>query len=566
MRKLIYTIATALTLVSCVDLNMNPLSSASSENWYSDAEEIRMALNDLYRSDFYGLESEYWTDRRTDDWNQRDYCYEMTNGSTTSATTTFKTYWNNTYKAISRAIRVIESIEQKHNDATEYETLKAEAYFFRAYFYARLVVCWGDVPFYTGSISVQEALEMGRTDKNIIKEQIYKDYDAAIEALPADNGDNGVFRVNKAVALAMKARYALTIKDYQECENLCTEIMAMNRYSLAADYGELFRDRTMGTEVIWSIAHSNELETDSNGNINTQNVKSWVLRTAGGNATAQPSWDLLAAYECTDGKAIDESPLFDPSDPYKNRDPRCCETFAAPGTVVFGVVFDPSPETLNVYDETLGKTVKNKDTKANDNYAPYNGCCIRKGVQTEWRTLLRNDNPQILVRYADILLMYAEAKIEQNEIDYTVLDAINAVRARAYGVSPDETTLYPAISGNDQAALRKVLRRERRVEFAWEGRRWFDLQRWGLLEKCYSHHMYGLPNATGLKKNFAEGIWFWGETPQIDEDGFADFSPMEAKGWIVKYGHHTYNPKVELFPIPDSEITANKNLVQNPGY
>ena len=112
MKKYINTISAALLILcfasSCVDLNMNPPSEASSENWYKNADQITMSLNDLYRKAFYGMESEYWTDRRTDDWAQRDYTYELVNGSATSATSTFETYWDNTYKAISRAIRVIE--------------------------------------------------------------------------------------------------------------------------------------------------------------------------------------------------------------------------------------------------------------------------------------------------------------------------------------------------------------------------------------------------------------------------------------------------------------------------
>lgn len=83
MKKYINTISAALLIMcfasSCVDLNMNPPSEASSENWYKNADQITMSLNDLYRKAFYGMESEYWTDRRTDDWAQRDYTYELVN-------------------------------------------------------------------------------------------------------------------------------------------------------------------------------------------------------------------------------------------------------------------------------------------------------------------------------------------------------------------------------------------------------------------------------------------------------------------------------------------------------
>ena len=567
--KKIYIILTvvALALCSCVNLNLKPTSDPSSDNWYQNADQIILSLNDLYRTYLYNIENEYWTDRRTDDWAQRVQVYEMTNGSATSSTSFFSTNWLNTYKGISRAIRVIESIE-KLGDPADLKVYKAEACFFRAYLYGRLTVCWGDAPFYINSITYQEAYKMGRTDKNIIKEQVYKDYDYAIENLPVSNNGGGVTRIDRCAALALKGRYALMMGEYKICAESCKELIDLDVKKLyystenpADSYGEYFRDKTYNCETIFAIGRSYSLAPDQ-----TENIKSWVLRTAGGNAVAQPSWDLLAAYECTDGKIITDSPLFDPKDPYKNRDPRCNMTFAAPSSIVFGVVFQPHPDSLTVYDEVSGKKVKNQDTKSNDANCAYNGCCIRKGVQPEWKTGLYNENPVVICRYADVLLMYAEAKIELGEIDNSVLNAINKVRARAYGVSLDETTKYPAITTTDQAALRKIVRRERRVELSWEGIRFFDLRRWGLLKKCYSSHYYGLLNKTGLETYAANGHWFWPRTPEIDEDGFADFSPWFNEGLIELYGFHMYDPKVELFPIPDTEIIINPNLVQNPGY
>lgn len=568
MKKLIYFAfaISALTLGSCTKLDLNPLSEPSSENWYADAQQIEISLNDMYRKVFYGIETEFWTDRRTDDWAQRDQVYDLCNGATTAATSTYSTFWTNTYKPISRANRVIEAIEVKHNDDPALAALKAEAKFFRAYMYARLVVCWGDAPFYLKTLSIEESQNMTRTDKKIITEQVLKDYDDAIEGLPDMNNGSGVYRVTKGAAIALKARFCAMIGDYRSCADLCKRLMDGGKYSLyysaenpADSYGELFRDKTYNTEQIFMIANAYAYEQ-------TQAIKSWVLRTAGGNNTAQPSWDLLAAYECTDGKTIDQSPLFDCHDPFANRDPRCCMTFAAPGTEIYGVIFDPHPSTLQVMDVTAGKMVKNKDTKPNDNYAAYNSCCLRKGAQMEWRTGQYNENPESIIRYADVLLMYAESKIELGEIDGTVLNAINQVRARAYGVSVKETGSYPAITTTDKAELRKIVRRERRVELTHEGVRFFDLKRWGLLKKCYSIHYYGHKNATGIKDYAAQGYWFWPETPAIDEDGFADFETMYNKGYIERYGFHVYDPKVELFPIPDEEIKANIHLTQNTGY
>ena len=107
-------------------------------------------------------------------------------------------------------------------------------------------------------------------------------------------------------------------------------------------------------------------------------------------------------------------------------------------------------------DYTQNRMITNKDSKGGSDASncAYNGCCLRKGAQESWRTTLYNDNPVILMRYADVLLMYAEAKIELGEIDATVLACINDVRARAYGTTRTQTNDYPSITTTDQMALR----------------------------------------------------------------------------------------------------------------
>ena len=160
----------------------------------------------------------------------------------------------------------------------------------------------------------------------------------------------------------------------------------------------------------------------------------------------------------TNGKTIDEPGSgFDPHDPFANRDPRCLETFAAPGSRIYGIEWNPAPNALEIMDYTQNRMITNKDSKGGSDASncAYNGCCLRKGAQESWRTTLYNDNPVILMRYADVLLMYAEAKIELGEIDATVLACINDVRARAYGTTRTQTNDYPSITTTDQRLMRK---------------------------------------------------------------------------------------------------------------
>ena len=178
-----------------------------------------------------------------------------------------------------------------------------------------------------------------------------------------------------------------------------------------------------------------------------------------------------------------------------------------------------------------------------------------------WADRLVEDNDAILFRYAEMLLTYAEAKIELGEVDASVLDAINQVRARAYGVAVTQTTSYPAIVTIDATQLRKIVRRERRVEFVREGLRYMDLIRWQLAEKVLIKPVIGIPDPA--VQNRAK--WpFPGVTP-LDNDGIADYSVFgtDVKILIARKFDKT---KQYLWPIPAVERRVNPNITQNPNY
>lgn len=554
--------ATMMTAASCADLDLQPLTEPSSGTWNSNFEEVRISLNDLYRAYPYNLEIRWFTDGRTDDFCHRSSVYDVPSGTLSSTSSWIKSTWQNTYKAISRCNRVLESLDKLGYGSTEAKQLAGEARLFRAYFYARLISLWGDVPFYTTSITIEEAREMGRIPVAEILPTIYADYDYAYQNLPEKNVVQGVWRVNRYVAAALKARIALTMKDWAIARDAAKIVMDSKKYELYPDYGELFRlkDMDSNAELMFCIAKSVELGV-------SDDVKTFMLRTANGQAVGVPSWDLLAAYECTDGLPIDKSPLFHPENPYLNRDPRCCETFAAPGSIIYGCEFDPNPKTLKVMLD--GKLVNNKDTKQVDQYAATTGTCLRKGAQDSWRDgEMQSENPVIIIRYADVLLMYAEAKVELDELDASMLNAINDVRARAYKTTRDDTANYPAIAMADQNTLRLAIRKERRVEFAWEGRRFFDLLRWdGWLEKALSHDYYAFGNAAAMATMSKNGDYYWPWAPAIDECGFADFKPMFDAGKIARVLPRRFDDRLPLLPLPFSDVDiSNGKILNNPGW
>ena len=546
---------------SCTKLDLVPPSEGSNENWYSDQTEIEMSLNDLYRTYVWNLEVNYKTDRWTDDWAQRLVVYDYAAGSITSEWVESETTWINTYKGISRANRVIESLEVEIATIPE-ETakrLRAEAAFFRANFYGRLITLYGDVPFYKGTMTIEEAFDLGRHDADEILSEVYEDFDYAIENLPAENVSGDITRVNKGAAIAMKARVALWQSDWEIVKEETQKLMAMGSYSLHQYYEEYFKSKVIEKETIFSIPRSRDLSA-------IWSSKNFMPRTAGGNAVAQPSYELLSIYPSVDGLPIDESPLFDPQKPFENRDPRLTATIVEFGSEFLGYIYNPDPRAEEVLNVNTGQMVENMDTKGYTQHASYNGLQLRKFADQNWLSF-QADNPIIIMRYADVLLMYAEAKIELGQVDQSVHDAINEVRARAYHTDKADVTSYPAITTTDQDELRETVRLERRIEFPWENRRFWDLQRWREFEKALARPYYGLLPITEMRSKLIEpDLWFWPITPEIDEDGYPNLDELFNQGYIARLGERNFNEKQYLWPIPNKEILINDNLKQNPGY
>lgn len=157
------------------------------------------------------------------------------------------------------------------------------------------------------------------------------------------------------------------------------------------------------------------------------------------------------------------------------------------------------------------------------------------GVASQFR-------PSIIFRLADFYLMYAEAANEVNPNDARVLKYLKLVRERA-GL-PDIETLNPAIRGN-QELQRAAIQRERQIELATEGQRYFDVRRWMIADK----------NGEGRQNGYVHGMNVRGESNDKE-----DFNRIVEASQIV------FNRKMYLYPMPDSEMRKTKNLVQNPGW
>lgn len=550
---------------SCVDLNLNPLSEGSTENWYSTETEIEMSLKDGYRPAFWLQDSEDWTDNFT----ARDVTSSIVSGILNGQSSEVTNRWSVLYKAITRANTILanmnkaESLGLPINKINQYT---AEAKFLRAAMYAQLVPYFGDVVYVTEVISIEDAFKIGRTPKSEFLSLIYKDFDDAAEFLPESYPASLSQRSTKGAALALKARFALYMGDFDIAAKAAKDCIDLNKYKLHPNFSELFLSTTRNSvEMVFGLPRS----VTNNVVLEDSYPRNAVTRNAGGYSARNPSWDLLAAFICTDGLPVNESPLFDSHDPFKNRDPRCNATIVPFGTRHLGYEYDPHPEKLEVMNYSTGKMQENKDSRAVGQYAAFNGLVWKKGIDETWLSNGYNVDPdKIVIRYADVLLIYAEAKMELNQIDQSVLDVINLVRARAYNVDKGDVSSYPAVTETDQHKLRKIIRTERRMEFANEGLRYMDLIRWKLAAKVLSKKNYGMlyPASLCIEKVTSKGGWFWPATPEVDEDGIADFSLMEKDGLIMSLSPRLWNDRQYLWPIPTKEILINSNMKQNSGY
>lgn len=366
--------------------------------------------------------------------------------------------WYNSYEGIRAANDFLANVERVETDNSELiNRLRAEARFIRAYQYTHLVMFFGDVPFITEPISISAAKDLTKTDREVIWDFVSTELQEIAEVLPASYSEEKG-RITKGAALGWKARAMLWAGRYNEAATAAKAVMDMGIYELHPSYENLFSyEAEHNSEVILNK------EYIKNGNPNTlfDILAPFSQKSSG--STFVPTKSLIDAYEMENGMAIDEPGSgYDPVNPYEDRDPRLGYSNFVYGDILpDGQMYDPRPG-LGGPDDIM-RSFTTTSTGFN----------IKKYVNDEDLEDPTNCGINIiLMRYAEILLTYAEAKIEISEIDQSVYDAVNEVRQR-----PD-VDMPPIQSPKTEEELRQIVRHERKIELAFEGLRYFDIRRW----------------------------------------------------------------------------------------
>jgi hypothetical protein len=417
----------------------------------------------------------------------------------------------------------------------------AEAYFFRAWGYFSLVQRYGNVPLIlTPLTETSPELYAPAADRSEILKQVYQDLDFAIGKLPTPtalgNADYG--RISNTAALAFKARVALfegtraKFHNYgNPSEHLAAAVAAAKavidskQHDLFGNYFNLWQMAGEGRQNRENII-VRQYGVSATDRVSTHGYYRGTLE----NGNMNPTKSLADAYLMKDGLPIDKSPLYrQPAttlEVFKDRDTRMGDTFMKRG--------DPMMTTKPVFD--VANLVFNKT-----------GFMFRKTANIDdWNT--QNsliDRP--VLRYAEVLLIYAEAKYElEGALPDADLDlTINRLRQRG-GVAP-LTNAFAQANGLD---LREEIRRERRVELAQEGFRYWDLIRWKTAE-------------TELPKPVLGNYFF------RDEFGTTVRVNLTPDNYILVQDASFRRFRADrdyLWPIPINELALNPSLSQNPNW
>lgn len=562
-KRILYitSLCLALTIFSgCKDyLEEAPLDAPATGQFFNNQTEMNAALTGTYRSMYWNTGNTAYQSMM-DGWTDIALlrAVDLGEGNFDVFNAHAKNIWTFAYTSIQRANTLIEGMEVGKNNvpAATFAKIQAEARVLRAYSYFYLVFMFGDAPLITKPLVPSEFYTQVRTPKADIIKFIYDELDAAAATLdwvPAERG-----RAGKAFALGLKARTALFNKEYALAATTSKLVIDGAGISLNPKFQDLFtrtgQTANAGKEIILDILHST-----ADANSITYLPLGSISRAAGGQSGRFPQQRLVDMFEAKDGKRIDESPLYDPKNPRLNRDMRLKYTVAIPGDTIS---MNLTTLVYDVYKSTT--SFRNADgtwtTRANADFDNAFGPS-KSGVgllHAKYTFTAENAFASrvqfILMRYAEILLTYAEAKIEQNQLDDATVNAINLVRRRAGQPDVDATTKAT------QEGLRKLIRRERTVELAMEGFRWFDIRRWDIASIVMPQKVMGaakdpavVPAIPSFKKSAIHDV---NNIPTYDDSESSRYV-RELRYWY---------PKLQLLPVPQTERDLNPGLSQNPNW
>ena len=409
-----------------------------------------------------------------------------------------------------------------------------EMKFLRAYSYFRLVAFHGGVPLFSKPFSLTDELNLPRSSYDECMNFVVKELDESVNLLPLEYSPAELGKITKGAALSIKSRVLLYMASplnnpsndqakWQAAADAAKTVIDLNKYSLYPDYKGLFQKvNSYNSEIIWSRPFNTPLDYE------TAYAELCLFPNSyDGYGQVGALVNLIDDYEMLSGRLPKDDPTYNPQNPWVNRDPRFYASI-----LYDGAMFQGKPV------ETF--LPKGKDspegTRSPHNASP-TGIYVRKFIDesiTKVRSMQTNNSnaPWIFVRYAEILLNYAEAKYFLGD-EVTCREYINKIRSRS-GVN------MPLVVESGPALLAR-LQNERRIELVFEEHRWFDVRRWKIAPVVL--------NVPGKRMQIIKNL----------TTGIKTYT-------VVEFNPRAFSDKDYLVPIPQVEIDRNPLLTQNPGH
>ena len=564
MKKMIYillSVAAMVSFSSCNDdfLDRMPKDEMTDDNFWQTEEHLVQVANTFTAA----LQGKYWlniTEIMADSapWAVTTAFRTIGAGNFTTETSQINSLWVTAYTGIGRVNYFLNNYNRAETVKEEIrERYAAEAYFYRAYNYWVLTSYFGDVPYITDELSVESPdVYRGRDPRKTIIEKVTKDledhYKNLPEYIPAASSEFG--RVSQCAALALLSRIYLYNGMYEEAVGAAERAMNNSYHELYStgnpdvDYVNLFNytgrasRNAANKETLLAFVYNYDLGEAARQSHNLSR-ECWV---PGDYARFVPTNSMIEAYLTKDGQIWDPSTVDTYEDVFKDRDPRMVQSILAPGTPWEG---GKSGDLLSTDDKIYTyPLLTNNKTAA----MTYSGYYMRKYVEPSTvKYVGHDDNDLVMLRYAEVLLNYAEAKEMLGQLTQADLDkSINLLRDRV-GMVHMKLSQLPA--GSD---IRTEIQRERRIELFFEGHRYFDIIRWK------QGHILG-EDLLGVNKR-----WLDQSRLAVDLDKDLTWQTKDGQQYLLIETGRTFNPdKHYLLPIPFKQMQLNPNLApQNPGW
>jgi len=569
MKKYFYIILCAVALLSpgCEDyLDRQPLSYLTVGTYFKSESDIKQFVDGLYAGMIPDMNTTYFdfcTDINALNPARGDLYYsDLSIGTYNSNSSSISYYWD--YSHMRNAYIFFDYIDAIEMTDAARQLYTGTVHYLLAYRYFMMLRAYENVPV------VREILEVENSDiASSPKEEVFNEalnqVNEAIANLPSlgpAQRERG--RMTKLVALTLKAdlllytasRYneSITGATYETAATAATAALAeadAKGYGLAVDYPKLF------------IA-ANQAAADAQKEIIVESVQLKSIAATSGTATRwSPRYysttatnyflgtqELIDMYEDTDGNPINESSLYDPLHPFANRDPRLTYTILYPGNIAS--LIDGSVTWIS---NTLDPSTSNHDymlSTHNARDAALSGYINVKYWDRD--PVTGGYGSYIVYRYAELLLMYAEAQNESSGPDATVYTAISRVRNRVGMPSVDATT-HPT-----QEDVRALIRNERVVELAGEGKRYWDVRRWGIGEtvqnKPFRSMHISIFNPDGTLAGYQDKIYVRTSLTDPSAEALFDIPDGATGGRLMTTGVFS-SAKYYVWPVPENALNAS---------